>query len=458
LLDKARRAAERGELGVAIDAAHAAAIQGLSAAGHVELDRDRTNGDYLGDLRKHPPLREQFQGIVGQVELLQFGGRPPSRGAFDRVLSDVTALLRRIAVLSLLLLSALLGVGCGSGGISAEPEERSPHGLYALRRLLGEQGAKVHQRVSPLSQIEPDVGLIVLYSTELEAAAQQRVLGWVIGGGALVVVGSGELGEAAQVERRSLDCRRGASRGNGSDLPELQLGLIGARGFAPKPLPESEVVHVVDVTCDGKPYIVTAFIGDGHITYVPEQELLSNASLSMADNARLVAELMATDGTVELVGPWTGDGSQSPVQSMKAAGLSPVMLQLFALALLIAVRQGTSFGARRDVARHERRAFSDHVRALASTYARRGAEQLVASHYGALLIDQLRERTCPGQHPTLLQLAAAIARRVGRPEPEVVRLLVEAKSAFDDDTGDRALNRQLIAELEQLSLLAGGTS
>lgn len=45
LLARARQAAERGEVGPAIDAAHAAAMQGLSAAGQLELERDRTNGD-----------------------------------------------------------------------------------------------------------------------------------------------------------------------------------------------------------------------------------------------------------------------------------------------------------------------------------------------------------------------------------------------------------------------------
>jgi hypothetical protein len=74
LLDKARRAADRGDLGPAIDAAHAAAVQGLAAAGQVEVDRDRTNGDYVRELRKDPPLQQQFKAIVGRVEAAQFGG------------------------------------------------------------------------------------------------------------------------------------------------------------------------------------------------------------------------------------------------------------------------------------------------------------------------------------------------------------------------------------------------
>jgi hypothetical protein len=125
---------------------------------------------------------------------------------------------------------------------------------------------------------------------------------------------------------------------------------------------------------------------------------------------------------------------------------------------LLAVRQGTSFGRRRDVQKLERRAFSDHVRAVASNYARANAGRLAAGNYGLLLVEQLRERTCPGQRPTLLQLSAAVARRVRRPETEIVELLVEAKTAFDDQNDGQGVNHKLIRELERLSLQAGGVS
>jgi len=75
-----------------------------------------------------------------------------------------------------------------------------------------------------------------------------------------------------------------------------------------------------------------------------------------------------------------------------------------------------------------------------------------------LLVEQLRERTCPGQRPTLLQLSAAVARRVRRPETEIVELLVEAKTAFDDQNDGQGVNHKLIRELERLSLQAGGVS
>jgi hypothetical protein len=235
------------------------------------------------------------------------------------------------------------------------------------------------------------------------------------------------------------------------------LAVVGRRTISLKPKADSFVSHRVDVTCGGRPYIVTAYFDDGSITFLPEHELLSNASLSVADNARLVAEQLAVPGaTIELVGPWTGDGSQTPLHSIKAAGLWPALLQLLGLAALLALRQGTSFGARRDVQRRSRRAFADHVRAVAATYARARAARLVSSNYGLLLIDQLRERVCPGQKPTLLQLASALARRVRRPETEIVALLVEAKSAFDEPSEVQGENGKIISELEQLSLQAGG--
>jgi hypothetical protein len=458
LLDKARRAADRGELGAAIDAAHAAAVQGLSATGHVEVDRDRTNGDYLRDLRKAPPLQQQFKAIVGRVEVAQFGGVAPTRSAFDQVLEQVMSLLRRLAVLSLWLMLTLGVLGCGARK-SAESEDVSPSGLYTLRRLLTDQGSKVHMRVAPLSKLANDVGVLVIYATELEEAEQKHVLSWVREGGSLVVVGNSDLTEAGDVEVVPHACGHVAERGPGQELAPLKLAVVGEQSLRVTSDPESEVAQHVDVTCGGSPYIVTSFLDDGQITFIPERELLSNASLSIADNARLVAELLSDpESTIELVGPWTGDGSQSPVQSLRSAGLLPVMLQLLGLALLLAVRQGTSFGVRRDVQKLERRAFADHVRAVGSNYARANAGRLAAGHYGLLLVDQLRERTCPGQRPTLLQLAAVVARRVRRPETEIVQLLVEAKTAFDDQIDGQGVNHKLIRELEQLSLQAGGVS
>jgi hypothetical protein len=460
LLDKARRAADRGDLGAAVDAAHAAAVQGLSAAGKLEIDRDRTNGDYLRDLRKAPPLQQQFKVIVGQVEVAQFGGAVPTRGAFDSLLEQVLSLLRRLAVLSLFLLPlALLGCGARRAAGGPNDEDHGPAGLYVLKHLLADQGASVHMRVAPLSKLDAKVGVVLMYGAELEELEQKHVLEWVRAGGKLVVVGSSDFAEAGEVEMSMHGCGSVAERGPNADLPPVKLAVIGEESLRLAPTPASTVAHRVDVTCGGYPYIVTSLLDEGSITFIPEREFLTNASLSVADNASIAAELLlGPEGTTELVGPWTGDGSQSPVQAIKQAGLLPVMLQLLALALLLALRQGTSFGVRRDVLTRSRRAFADHVRAVASTYARANASRLASGHYGLLLIDQLRERTCPGQRPTLLQLAAAVARRVRRPETEIVQLLVEAKSSFDEQNDGQGVNHKLIRELEQLSLQAGGIS
>lgn len=461
LLDKARRAAERGELDVAIDAAHAAAVQGLSAAGRVEVDRDRTNGDYVRQLRSDPPLQQEFRAIVGKVEVAQFGGVAPTRGSFDQVLDQVLSLLRRLAVLSLLLLasSALLGCGPSRAGSQEDPE-LGPGGLHTLRRVLGDQGAKVRKRVAPLGRLAEDVGMVVVLDTALEDEQRDHLLRWVHGGGAAAVIGrEHELEGVAQLRTLHAPCGRTAERGPKLEAAPLKLAVMGESSLVINADADSVVVHRVDAVCGGHPYIVTAYVGDGTITFLPESELVSNASLSVADNAQLVAELLSVPGTtIELVGPWTGDGSESPIQSIKSAGLLPVMLQLLALVGLLALRQGVSFGARRDVLRRVRRAFADHVRAVAATYARARAGRLVSANYGLLLIDQLRERLCPGQKPTLFQLAGAIARRVGRPETEIVELLVEAKSTFDEQHEGDGVNHKIIRELEQLSLQAGGIS
>jgi len=457
LLDKARRAADAGQLEVAIDAAHAAAIQGLAASGHIEVEADRTNGDYLRALRKTPPLFQDFRAIVGQVEVAQFGGVAPSRGAFEQVLQQVQGMLRRLAVLSLWLALGVGMVACGARAPS-DAEELSPSGLYTFKEILRNQGAKVHTRVAPLSKLaEEDVSEIVVLSTRLEDADEKRVLSWVEEGGSLLVVGSSSFAEAAEVELRFQSCGTRAERPQGSEQAPLSAAVLGERSLSIAVKETAGIVPQVDMTCGDRPYITTSYYGDGTITFVPEPQLLSNASLSVADNAELVAELFSSpDATIELVGAWTGDGSESPVQALKAAGMMPIMGQLFAVALLLALRRGTSFGQRRDPTRHLRRAFADHVRAVGRNYARANAGQLATAHYCLLLLDQLRERACPGQSPTLFQLAAALARRAGRSEAELVQLLVEAKALSEEQAEGTAINQVLISKLEQLSQQVGG--
>jgi hypothetical protein len=64
----------------------------------------------------------------------------------------------------------------------------------------------------------------------------------------------------------------------------------------------------------------------------------------------------------------------------------------------------------------------------------------------------------PGQTPTLLQLAASIARRSGRPEAEVVELLVEAKGSFEQPADAPGIDSTRIKRLEEISLQVGGVA
>jgi hypothetical protein len=348
--------------------------------------------------------------------------------------------------------------GGGGNGQPGETQDTAPSGLYTFKRLLVDQGANLHTRVKPLAELE-EVSVMVALSTDLEEEERDVVLRWVEEGGTLISVGTSDFDEAGDVDRRYGKCGRRAQPVDAEGW-EASLNVAVLGQWTLRVASETALTHTVQAECGGEPYIVTASLGEGVIRFFPEEELLSNASLSVADNASLVAQLIQVDAAdnVELIGPWTGKGSQSPIQSLQAAGMMPFMLQLLGLGLLLALRQGTSFGARRDDTRRERRAFADHVRAVASTYHRASAGHLVSGHYALLLLEQLRERLFPGQSPTLLQLASGLARRTSRPESQVVELLVEAKGALDEGIEGQGVNHKLIRELEQLSLQVGGVS
>src|SRR6185436_17207593 len=116
---------------------------------------------------------------------------------------------------------------------------------------------------------------------------------------------------------------------------------------------------------------------------------------------------------------------------IKNTKLVPVLLQLLILLLVVFAWRGTRFAQPRDPAERSRRAFAEHVRALGLVYARARATRLALANYAAWALDRLRDRLEPGSDPSLHRLAAAIAARTGRPEGEVMRVLVEARSARD---------------------------
>src|SRR5205814_8594426 len=85
--------------------------------------------------------------------------------------------------------------------------------------------------------------------------------------------------------------------------------------------------------------------GGGRAIILADDRLLTNASLLVGDNARLLIELLRPGGPrIEMAGELTGLVSQNPVTSVERSHLAPAMLQLILLVLLFFIYKGAHFG------------------------------------------------------------------------------------------------------------------
>jgi hypothetical protein len=217
----------------------------------------------------------------------------------------------------------------------------------------------------------------------------------------------------------------------------------------------------VRVTCEAEAFALELYRGDGTIVAVADKRLASNASLAIGDNAALVAALVDPGGgTVEIIGEWTGTGSDLPVRSLARSGLLPWFLQILALGLAIALYRGSPFGSRREPVSVTRRAFAEHALALGDGYARARASRMALVHFGGWALERLRVRVAATKHGRLSDLASAVASRHSVTEGEAMSLVVAVRSA-EDQAHDSANETEHLAALRRLAALVkktGGSS
>jgi|GEM_PF-1408192 len=438
----------------AVAALQAAMIHALRMAGKLHVSPALTNGDYLRALRSdesYGAARDVFRS----VEAVQFGGAPASADLYRKLFQRVQPIVVR--VLSVLLLCAFcFGPTACANSLSFGPEGGG-HGLGVLTQLLRDQRVSVRRRIRPLNEIEPGVDAIMVVG-EQPSESWTKLLEFAAGGGTLIVTESSEeLVKATNVYYSSESYQGALSLATGFEPTQLQLSAVARHALDLR----TSVQHERTYALAGKrPYVAERSYGEGRVLYFADDEFLSNASLSVGDNAFFAVSLLSHNGpTLELVGTWTGGGASSTFSSLYKAGLGALVAQLALLAVLFGWHGGTAFGLRRDPILVRRRAFRDHVLALGENYRRARATRFALATYGSWLIERLRERLSPQQPIGLIELASRLALRVGVPEPELVLLLTEAREAQDDVASARPSPTDLttLEKLETMTLRAGGS-
>ncbi len=443
LLARARAAGARGEYGRAIDDAYAALLRRLDADGHIEIHPSRTNGDYVRQLRKHAALRGPVREVVREVERVHFGATAPSELAFRTVLDRVVPLVSRALAVAFFCVGLSAVVSCSPLAVektSTATRSVSPSGTQALSDLLAKRGFDVERRVEPLDEVTGTKTLVLLSGTPIDAPTWAHLLAWVDEGGRLVLAGVRSLPP-------ELDLTIGVGTTQDTALEVADESTLFPTLYSEQVLraPAGPELRRASADTGDVPnpllfrgeatYAAAEGRAEGQIVIFADDRLFTNIGLATGDNAAFLIRLfesMPGPRRIELGDAWTGAGASTPFAAVAHAELLPVILQLFVLLALLYLWKGIPFARLRDPPAETRRAFADHARALGLAYGRARASKHVVGLYATWALDRLRERVQRSGRQGLIPLAEAISTRTGRPEAEVMRVLLDATTSREE--------------------------
>jgi hypothetical protein len=462
LLARARELARAGDSKGAMAVVLRALLRHLEIAGRLELHPSRTNGDYVRNLRQRGYDPRELRRVAAEVEAIEFGGSRPTPEAFSELYSRVSKLVQVAGVVAVFLSLGLL-TGCRKATPPPEGSVSScgasATGYSALCETLEARGVKVRRRFSTIDAIADDVARVVVLEDDIEPDERKVLVSWVEDHGGTLVVLSASDSFAGIVPSGRVPCgdaiKLEAPAWKEPVASKRDLRLPDARGF------ERTASGRVHARCGDQPFVLTSFQGEGEVIAFADWRFATNAGLAIGDNAALAASLVAPPGaTVELIGYFTGAGSELPAQSLVRSGLLPWFLQVLALCLAFALYKGSPFGSRREPTTRTRRAFAEHAQALGDAYSRARASRVALVHFGGYALERLRVRLSATKQGRLTDLAGAVAARHSVSEAEVMSLVVAVRSA-EDEAHDSATETEHLAALRRLSALVkktGGSS
>lgn len=462
LLERARAEAAAGDFRAAIGSVYAALLRRLEGAGVVRVEPDRTNGDYLGMVKKQrPAIAGGMAEVVDSVERAQFGLADVTREGFDGVYVRVAGLLAGRIGLLLVGLGLLFGGACGLPRVDWE---HSPSGRAGVIAYLDKRGFSLHERLASVAKIGESKAeqVVLLPGAQLRQDDWKALKLWLDGGDRSLVIAGGRRELPAWVGMRVVEKHALASEIiTPGDTVAKPWGTLQVR------VPEANRLDCQpgsETLLGRKPaaYASLRWLGDeegSRVVVLADDFLLRNASLLVADNAAALDAVLRGWGTsIELAGDLTGLVASNPVESVQRGRLGPALLQLAAVLLLFFVGKGARFGRPVPTQKIERREFAEHVSALGLHYARARAERVALGSLGAYAVERLRERFGLHVDRSLSGLAEAVATRTGRPVGDVMRMFLEARDAGKGVPADKdARDLETAFELCKLLEETGGT-
>jgi hypothetical protein len=442
-----------------------AMLRHLEIGGRLELHPSRTNGDYVRSLRQRGHDPRELRHVAREVEAIEFGGGRASAEGFSVLHERVSRLIQVTGVVIVCLSLALTGCRkrpSPEGSVSTCGSDAA--GYSVLCEALEARGLKVHRRFTAVEHVPDDVELVVVLSDDLDDDERMVLVKWVERGGKLVLFDGSRRYDKELVPtelcKSDIELAKTAWAVPADTKPRFRLPQARAFGeISTKRVYAScsEPQYGDATSVLAAPFVLEAFRGDGSIVAVADWRFATNASLAIDQNAALAASLVGAPGeSVELIGAWTGTGTDLPPQSLSRSGLLPWFLQILLFGFVFALYRGSPFGSRREPVTVTRRAFAEHALALGDAYSRARASRIALVNFGSWALERLRVRLAATKHDRLSDLAGAVAARHSVSEAEVMSLVVAIRSA-EDQEHDSATEAEHLAALRRLSALVKKT-
>jgi Domain of unknown function (DUF4350) len=319
-----------------------------------------------------------------------------------------------------LVAAALIGGRQPGEGAPLDPNSPGPLGTKALVEVLRELGAEVSVGDTPPSGGD---GTALLLADALETRDRDALLGWVRQGGTLVVAdpsspvsdleqaGTATFGLVeVQLQRRC-------------DLPALRgVGRVSAPGgvlFEPPPGSQG---------CFSRgegSWLVAQPLGSGTLVRLGGASALVNRELGKADNAVLLASLLApgSDARVVVLRPPLPGGGGRTLADLVAPRVKLALWQVVVAFVLLALWRARRLGQPVGEPQLVRVPGSELVVAVGNLLQRARSRRQAAGLLADDLRQTLADRLGLPARSTAEQVAAAVAARTGIPAERVLAAL-----------------------------------
>lgn len=396
-MEKARQAASLGRYQDALLYLYQATLQGLADQGWLRLRKSATSGDYSRAMRAR--LRGNEKGDIGPVDEVELAishlrALESERFAQQESEAETLEFIKKTQTLfhrwgsTLIILTAWFAQGCEQQGFIETPNDTtSPGGTLLFEELIARHAESSQRRFRQVESVDDDTTVVVIMGGNLEQPEWDALDSWVQEGGELVALGSpGRFAETFGVNLSVKTCE--------DELITAEARVSAQAEWHAFDQLEGDESYFL---CGEHPIIVGMTYGEGWLTMIATPALVRNARLAEAEHAELVLDsLLIEDAHVELLGPWTGRGSSSPLQSMLRGNFGWWVLHILIFFAVAAWGLGRRFGHPSEPSPPHRRAFVEHALALAGQYQQARAHAFMLQRFFDWSSERLRHAGTAG--------------------------------------------------------------